>query len=188
MEKHSVSQQLEIFCEIISHILSVRSPHTGRHIRQVPILAQMIAKTVSKELGAKNKSFLLTNDDLQKIDIAAKLHDAGKTTTPDYLLEKSSKLEFPCNRIHEIRNRFEIMRRDAEIACLKKIIANPADKKTAEEDFKQTVKRLEQEFAFVAGCNIGDIEVTPADVKRLKTIGRQKFKRFFQSPARLILV
>lgn len=179
MEKYSISQQLETFCKIIFHILSVKSPHTGRHIHQVPVLAQMIAKAVNKELGVDNKDCRLSVDDLSKIDIAARLHDAGKVTTPDYLLEKSSKLEFPYNRIHEIRNRFEIMRRDAEIACLKKIIKNPDNRHQAEEEFKQTAKRLEQEFAFVAGNNIGDIEVSATDIKRLRTIGRQKFKRFF---------
>lgn len=177
MDKNNITKQLDIFCKVISHILSVRSPHTGCHINRVPILADMIARAVSKEQSNKEQKF--SDDDYYKIDVAAKLHDCGKTTTPDYLLEKSTKLELVRNRIHEIRNRFEILRRDAEIACLKQIIADPQSKPQAQTELAQKIKQLEQDFAFIAACNIGDSEVSADDVKKLKRIGRQKFKRYF---------
>jgi hypothetical protein len=45
------------------------------------------------------------------------LHDCGKVTTPEYIVDKATKLETLYDRIHEIRMRFEVMKRDAEIAC-----------------------------------------------------------------------
>lgn len=174
MKKNNISRQLDIFCKIISHILEVKSPHTAHHIIQVPVLADMLARAVSRDGKIK-----FSKDDYQKISIAAKLHDCGKTTTPDYLLEKSTKLDCLHNRIHEIRDRFEILRRDAEIACLKEIIANPHNKENAEKQFAQTVRKLEEDFTFIAACNSGETSVTARDIQHLKTIGRQKFKRYF---------
>ena len=88
MKKNDIQKQLDIFCDIISHILEVKSPHTYHHIQRVPIIAKMIAQAVNSEYKQK----LLSPDEFYKINIAAKLHDCGKTTTADYLLEKSTKL------------------------------------------------------------------------------------------------
>ena len=169
MKNTLITKQLDIFCKIITHILAVKSPHTAKHVHRVPILSNMLAKAFNK----KHKNFF-SSDDLYKIDIAAQLHDTGKITTPDYLLDKSTKLECLYNRIHEIRCRFEILRRDAEIAYLKKIIDNP--KKAESKDY---IKKLEQDFSFIAQCNTGEIKLSNADIKQIKKISRYKFKRHF---------
>lgn len=174
MIQNAIMKQLEIFHKIIYHILEVRTPHTIEHIQRVPILANMIAKAVDRE--QKNK---FTQDDFYKIDIAAKLHDCGKTTTTDYLLEKSTKIEFLRNRIHEIRDRFEILRRDAEIKYLKKINAHPENKQQAQKEYKKYLKTLEEEFQFIAECNIGEKAVKEEEIKKLKKIGNRKFKRTY---------
>ena len=174
MKTNSLTRQLDIFCKIISHILTVKSPHTGHHIQRVSILAEMITQALNKE----KKGYFSPND-LYKISVAAKLHDSGKTTTPDYLLEKSTKLECLHNRIHEIRCRFEILRRDAEIACLKKIMAAPEKTAQIKADFRKKVKQLEKDFAFIADCNIGNSEIKSSDLHQLKKISHYKFKRYF---------
>ena len=46
------------------------------------------------------------------------LHDCGKVTTPEYVVDKATKLETIYDRIHEVRMRFEVLKRDAEIAYL----------------------------------------------------------------------
>lgn len=174
MKDTFITKQLDIFCKIITHILAVKSPHTAKHIHRVPVLSNMLAKAYNK----KHKKFF-SADDLYKIDIAAKLHDTGKITTPDYLLDKSTKLECLYNRIHEIRCRFEILRRDAEIAYLKKIIDNPKNTEIAQQEFKDYIKKLEQDFSFIAQCNTGETKLSSSDIKQIKRISRYKFKRHF---------
>ena len=175
MVKKNIIEQLGIISKIMFHILKVRAPHTLQHIQNVPTLSVMIAKFLKK----KDNTPYFSKEDLIKIDLAAQLHDCGKTTSPDYLLTKSTKLECLHNRIHEIRNRFEILRRDAEITYLKKIITNPQKKQEAKEKFKSTVKELEEEFAFIAYSNIGENELTEKDIAKLKKIGQKKFRRYF---------
>lgn len=175
MAKNVIIRQLEVISKIIFHILKVRAPHTLQHIQNVPALSLMIAKAVKK----KNKKPYFSKEDLLNIDIAAQLHDCGKTTSPDYLLIKSTKLECLHNRIHEIRNRFEILRRDAEISCLKKIISNPQNASKAKAKLKETIKELEDEFAYIAYINLGETAITEKDIQKIKKIGQKTFKRHF---------
>ena len=43
-------------------------------------------------------------------------------TTPEYVVDKATKLETIYNRIHEVRTRFEVLLRDAEIQKLHSIL------------------------------------------------------------------
>ena len=78
-------QQLETLYKIIFHILNARAPHMMMHISRVPVLANMIAETLQKDTKIK-----LSSEALYQLEMASKLHDCGKTTTPDYLLSKST--------------------------------------------------------------------------------------------------
>ncbi len=175
MIQKGIKQQLETLHRIFFHILNVRTPHMIPHISRVPILALMIADALKKA----DKNIKLSADDIYQLEIASKLHDCGKITTPDYLLSKSTKTEFVRNRIHEIRNRFEILRRDAEIAALKKIIAKPKQEKEIKTALKKQLEQLEKDFAFVAQCNLGETAVDENCFKKLQKIGNKKFKRYF---------
>jgi response regulator RpfG family c-di-GMP phosphodiesterase len=62
------------------------------------------------------KDFALDEDEWEAVHVAAWLHDCGKVTTPEYVVDKATKLETLYDRIHEIRMRFEVLKRDAEIA------------------------------------------------------------------------
>lgn len=48
-------------------------------------------------------------------DLAAWLHDCGNITVPEHIVDEGPRLEANYNRIHEIRTRFEVLWRDAEI-------------------------------------------------------------------------
>ena len=61
----------------------------------------------------------MTDRDRRELWLAGLLHDCGKITTPVHVIEKSTKLETIFDRIHLIDARFEILRRDLEIAFLK---------------------------------------------------------------------
>lgn len=59
---------------------------------------------------------------MEEFERGAWLHDCGKITTPEYVVDKATKLETIYNRIHEVRTRFEVIWRDIEIAYLEGII------------------------------------------------------------------
>ena len=172
-------QLLESFIEVLARAIDAKSPYTGSHCQKVPIITKMLATAATEEKEGSLKDFEMSDDDWYALHIASWLHDCGKVTTPEYIVDKATKLETITNRIHEIRNRFEILRRDAHITYLQKRLAEVADKETLQAEFVARVKQLEDDFAFVAWCNTGDNEISKADQKRLEEIGRQTFTRYF---------
>ena len=67
--------------------------------------------------------FTMTDDEWYELEVAGGLHDCGKVTTREYVVDKATKLETIYNRIHEIRTRFEVVKRDAEIEYLRAVQA-----------------------------------------------------------------
>lgn len=170
---------LESFIEVLARAIDAKSPYTGSHCQRVPIITRLLATAAAEYQDGPLKDFELGTDDWYALHIASWLHDCGKITTPEYIVDKATKLETIHNRIHEIRNRFEILRRDAHIAYLQKRLADTDSKEKLQAEFVARVKQLEDDFAFVAECNKGDNELTQEDIRRLDKISEQRFTRYF---------
>lgn len=172
-------QLLESFIEVLARAIDAKSPYTGAHCQRVPVIARMLATAAVQEENGPLKNFEMSNDDWYALNIASWLHDCGKVTTPEYIVDKATKLETINNRIHEIRNRFEILRRDAHIEYLKKRLANIAPQETLQAEFVNKIRELDAEFDLVAKCNIGDTPLTDDEIKALETIAQKQFVRYF---------
>ena len=172
-------QLLESFIEVLARAIDAKSPYTGAHCQRVPVIARMLATAAVQEESGPLKDFEMSNDDWYALNIASWLHDCGKVTTPEYIVDKATKLETINNRIHEIRNRFEILRRDAHIEYLKKRLLNTAPKETLQAEFVKQIQELEAEFDLVARCNIGDKPLSDADIENLVKISQKQFVRYF---------
>ena len=112
------------------------------------------------------------------VQVDAWLHDCGKVTTPEFVMDKATKLEVVYNRIHEVRMRFEVLRRDAELDCLKAVIAGE-DGAVALQRCTARWAELDADFAFVAECNIGGETMAPERIERLERIATQAWWRHF---------
>ena len=178
-QKEAYSQLLESFIEVLARAIDAKSPYTGSQCQRVPIIARLLATAAVQETTGNLKTFEMSPDDWYTLHIASWLHDCGKVTTPEYIVDKATKLETIFNRIHEIRNRFEILRRDAHIEYLQKRLNNIDTKQHLQAEFVAKVKQLEEDFAFVAKCNTGDIELNDRDIARLEQISQIQFVRYF---------
>ena len=87
---------------------------------------------------------------------------------PEYVVDKATKLETIYNRIHEIRTRFEVLYRDASIEYWRALAEGKQDKKSLEESLAERLAVLEDDFAFIAECNIGGEFLGPDKVERLQ--------------------
>lgn len=173
------SQLLESFIEVLARAIDAKSPYTGSHCQRVPVIARLLATAAVQEDSGPLRNFEMSPDDWYCLHIASWLHDCGKVTTPEYIVDKATKLETIYNRIHEIRNRFEILRRDAHIEYLKNRLNNTDSQQNLQARFVAYVKKLEEDFDFVARCNIGDTPLKDEDIKRLEAISKQRFTRYF---------
>ncbi len=164
--------------EMLASSIDDKSPYTGGHCQRVPVITKMLVDAACKSTEGIFADFSLTQDEWYELHVAAWLHDCGKVTTPEYVVDKASKLETIYNRIGEIRTRFEVLRRDAEIDCLKAQLAGK-DKAEAEAEFDATCKRLAEEFKFVADANVGGEFMDDDALLRLNEIAAQTWTRHF---------
>jgi hypothetical protein len=72
--------------------------------------------------------------------------------------------------------RFEVLKRDAEIACWKAIAAG-GDPVAARAGLERELAALDADFAFVAGCNEGGEFMAPDKVARLRAIAARTWQR-----------
>lgn len=146
---------LDAFIKLIASAIDAKSKYTGGHCERVPELALMIADVATKSEDGIFEFYELKNDDERReLSIAAWLHDCGKVVTPEYVVDKATKLETIYNRIHEIRTRFEVIHRDLTIEALNKKLngQNPND---VDSWLLVEHEKLKEEFRIVADANIG---------------------------------
>ena len=79
----------------------------------------MLAEAVHETNSGPFADFKLTDQEMYELKIAAWLHDCGKVATPEFVVDKSTKLETIYDRIHEVETRFVVLQRDYEIKKLK---------------------------------------------------------------------
>jgi HD-GYP domain-containing protein (c-di-GMP phosphodiesterase class II) len=164
------------FIEILANAIDAKSAYTGGHCRRVPTLTTMLAQAAEKATGGSFTNFKLSEEEWYELEVSAGLHDCGKVTTPEQIVDKATKLETIYNRIHEIRNRFEIIKREAEIDFWK-AVAKGSDEAQLKIKLDDELKQLDEDFAFVAECNVGGEFMAPEKVDRLKKIAKRTWTR-----------
>ncbi|MEY2633755.1 MAG: hypothetical protein RIR00_2409, partial [Pseudomonadota bacterium] len=170
---------LDAMIHLIAGAIDTKSPYTGGHCARVPELAFMLAEEVCQSVASPFAGFnFSTPEEWREFKVGALLHDCGKITTPEYVVDKATKLEIIYNRIHEIRTRFEVLWRDAELKKLQQIMAG-GDASAAEAECEAATRQLQEDFAFIAECNIGGEFMAAPMVERLKQIGQATWVRHF---------
>ena len=106
---------LESFIRLIASAIDAKSPYTGGHCERVPILTEMIARSLCDAREGTFRDFQLDDDQWYELHIAAWLHDCGKVTTPVHVMDKATKLETIFDRMEIIRARFETLEREAAL-------------------------------------------------------------------------
>jgi HD-GYP domain-containing protein (c-di-GMP phosphodiesterase class II) len=167
---------LEAFIQVVAGAIDAKSPYTGGHCQRVPVLTRMLAQAACDAREGPFRDFVLSEDEWEAVHIASWLHDCGKVTTPEYVVDKATKLETLCDRIHEIRTRFEVLKRDAEIAYWKGRLAG-GDEAMLAGALRAELRALDDDFAFVASCNEGGEAMAPEALERLQRIARRTWQR-----------
>ncbi|WP_243855447.1 HD domain-containing phosphohydrolase [Aquabacterium sp. A08] len=171
---------LDATIQMIAGAIDAKSAHTGGHCERVPELALMLAEQACAVSEGPLADFRFqTEDEWREFRIGAWLHDCGKVTTPEYVVDKATKLETLYNRIHEVRTRFEVLLRDAQIERLQAIHERGEAVADADARFAARQATLRDDFAFVAECNLGGEFMAPERVERLQRIAQQTWWRHF---------
>ena len=167
---------LEATIRMIAGAIDDKSPYTGGHCARVPELTFMLARAACAQDSGPYADFAMSDERWEQLHLAAWLHDCGKVTTPEYIVDKATKLETVHNRIHEVRTRFEVLKRDAWIDYWKGM-AQGGDEAMLRQQRDGLLHTLDEEFAFVARSNVGGEFLPPEQRDRLREIGARRWQR-----------
>jgi len=166
----------ESFIQLINVAIDEKSPYTGGHCERVPVLTMMLAEAVNETRSGALADFGMSDKDRYELKIAGLLHDCGKVTTPVHVVDKATKLQTLFDRIHLVDTRFEVLKRDAQIAMLKAKLGlrDACDARAEamlEEDLTRHLRQIESDREFLREANIGGELMTPEDQARVTKIG-----------------
>lgn len=169
-------QLLDSFIRLVAGAIDAKSPYTGGHCQRVPELATMLARAACEAKEGPFRKFAMDDDEWEALQIAAWLHDCGKVTTPEYVVDKATKLQTIYDRLHEVRTRFEVLKRDAEIEFWRQVTEG-GERTSLRTRLQARWDELDAEFAFLAACNEGSEFMEPTKIERIKQIASRTWSR-----------
>jgi HD-GYP domain-containing protein (c-di-GMP phosphodiesterase class II) len=172
---HDLENLLESFIKTIATAIDEKSPYTGGHIRRVAQLTMAIASGVNEANEGRFADIQFSADQLKELRMAAWLHDLGKITTPEHIVDKTTKLEKVYDRISDIKTRIELIKRDyllTKPGAVKSKSARSAQNKYIQKQ----IKVLDEDYRFLEIINKRKEFIKDEAVARIKEIAERKWK------------
>lgn len=170
----SLNELFNALVQLIATAIDEKSPYTSGHCKRLPIITMLIADAAHNTNKGEFKDFSLTNDDRYELEVAAWLHDCGKLTTPEFVMDKSTKLERVFDRIELIDMRLEIIKRDAEIEKLNGI-ANGANEEKINKTYEGKIETINEAREFIRRHNKGGEFMHEEDINKIKNCAKLKW-------------
>ena len=164
-------QLFRAFIKLVAEALEKKDQVTGGHCNRVPVLTMMIAEEINLDKTGLFKNFIFSDDELDELYVAGWLHDFGKVATPEYIMNKSTKLEGLYDKIDEIKFRFEILKRDAKLEQYRAFIEKKGLDNSKELDTK--LDNIDNDLRFLEKSNLGGEFMDESLKKRIKEIAKQ---------------
>jgi HD-GYP domain-containing protein (c-di-GMP phosphodiesterase class II) len=150
--------------KVLALALDARSHATRKHIQRVARLNFLLAIAINKKTTGPFANVRFTKDELEEIRLAGWLHDVGKVTTPNWVMEKRTKLEKPFDLIELIRMRFAVIRENLQSETMIK-----------KETFEPKLAELENDFRFLCECNSPREGLDPRTIERLHSLAQKTY-------------
>ena len=161
-------QLFKSFIQLVAEALEKKDKTTGGHCTRVPKITMMVAEAINKAKSGKYEKFSFSDDEMEELYVAGWLHDFGKVSTPEYIMNKSTKLEGLYDKIDFIKLKLEILIRDKIINFYKN--KNSKDEKI---DLSE-LEKIKDDIKFLEKCNIGGESMEDTLKKRIIDISKQK--------------
>jgi HD-GYP domain-containing protein (c-di-GMP phosphodiesterase class II) len=159
---------LDSFIQLISDAIDQKSPYTGGHCNRVPVITQMLAEAAIEQKEGPFRDFDLNETEMYELKTAAWLHDIGKITTPEHVVDKATKLETIHDRIHVVEERFANLKLQVELELARGSLS--------EADAKAQQLSLDEDLAFLQHANVGGEFMTDEHKQRVIEMSERKIK------------
>ncbi|MBN2727308.1 GAF domain-containing protein [Candidatus Mcinerneyibacteriota bacterium] len=173
-----IEQMLNSFVKVMATAIDERTPYNRDHTARVACYTVALASRINEISEGKYKDLYFTEEKLAELNMAAWLHDVGKVTTPDIVMDKSTKLECKMDRLELILQRIELLRKD----CSLQELSGTLDEKKA----KEMLERLSRYEDFLIKANQPAESLNKSDLALLDEIRAFRFKDHMGIPRQVI--
>jgi len=171
------------FIKGIATAIDEKSAYTGGHINRVVFISMLIAEKINQSSDGYFKNFSFTEDEMEELMLAAWMHDVGKITTPEYVVDKGTKLETIFDRLELIEGRFKLIEKAIENDMLKKKVAlleqSPVADKAALAEIEQAAQNqiniLKEDFDVIRHANTPGEFMDQNKIEQVQTIAEKTY-------------
>ena len=150
-----------------------KSTYTGGHVRRVAELASSIGNAVTKTKKSALADYNMNEHELKELKISAWLHDLGKVTTPEAILNKDKKLLALADRAELIKMRYEIEKLRLQLEYASTRLKRQTDA-GSEATLRIKVGELDEEEKFILKWNEPLNSPNTEAITRLEQIARER--------------
>ncbi|MCP4294407.1 MAG: response regulator [Proteobacteria bacterium] len=159
---------LNSFIESIATAIDEKSPYTGGHIRRVVKITTLIIDKINSTNEGHFQDLFFNKEEQEEIKMAAWMHDIGKMATPEYVVDKGTRLQSIYDRIDLIEIRFNYIKialRNTLLEEKLKLMNGGDDQQLEEleEKYNQKIQVVERDLQFIRRTNtvglVGDKEI-----------------------------
>ncbi len=164
----SLENLLLAFLKSIAVAINAKSSYGYGHIERVAALMDMITDKIHND-NTIYKDIRYSDDELSELSLAAWMHDIGKIATPEYVLNKATKLETIHDRISEIKIRFENAKNLLKIQMLE------TKYESIKKRLQKEIDELEKDYLFLEKCNQPENFLKDEDIKKIQAIAKKTY-------------
>jgi len=167
-----ISELRELLDSIIkmnASAIDKKSKFTGNHIARVASLTMIFARRLNRVNHGEFAEFEFSDEQLDELKVAAWMHDVGKIITPNYIINKSRKLEKPFDRLEYVKLKFELYKRKLIINTLKK-------DQDLDEDIEEKVSRIDSDLEFLSSLNQNKVYPDEEILDKLENMASREIK------------
>ncbi|MEX1058164.1 MAG: HD domain-containing phosphohydrolase, partial [Natronospirillum sp.] len=169
---HAHKNLLDAFIKALASITDVRSPHTSLHCQRIPELTELMARAACEQEEGYFAEFQLNEEEWYELSVAAWLHDCGKLATPDYVVDKATKLHRLLDGIDTVKARFAALKAQTESRLLRAMLVPGANQRTLQEQLDAELAGLDESCAFIVRANTGGEFMQPEDQQRVRDLAQ----------------
>ena len=170
------------FIKTIATAIDEKSPYTAGHITRVANLTMEIAHVVNKTKWGKYGDLTFNEDELEELRLAAWMHDVGKITTPEHVVDKSTKLEKIFDRVELLQVRFDAIKYQTYSEWYEKKAElieskgnDPEEIKKLDEEYSGKISQIQTDAEFCIKANTPGEFMEDEAIEHLIEISKKTF-------------
>lgn len=165
----------------IAAAIDAKSPYTNGHIERVVTVTMMIANKINSMTEGRFAEVHFTEDEMEELKLAAWMHDVGKISIPEHVVDKSTKLQTIFDRSELIDARFRLISETVKNRQLQDSVealrngAGDSEVNAIEKKYAEILKGIDGDREFILSCNIPKQYMSDEDIERVKEIAARTY-------------